>query len=434
MGIFLPSRHFVLFPRIAVGCALMVATVAADTLTPQQVVGLALEKNFAISLARDQTAQAGVDRQSALGAFLPSASATATNEGTLTDSVGQITTVGASVNWQIFDGLQSVHAYQRLKSAEESAQLQERLAIESTLESVLEGYYNVVLQNQLLAALQELTGVAEDQAKLAQAKAEVGSGANLDALQAVATLQEDSSSLLAQRITLREAKVQLNQLLARDPALDFEVLDTIPIASDLPLKKWRAALPDQNATILEAKAQRDVSDYSLQTARGLWWPSLNAGLGYSQAPAFVNASSVRNDAEVNYQIAVSVPIFSQFQHRQAVVDAKFQLHESQTSLLQAESNIDGEFVQDAEKYRAGLDQVSLAARNMHVAELQADAAYARYKAGTGTALDFRDAQSILLQAKSQLITSRQNTKQAELALKRLAGILVQATPAMPEGR
>ena len=240
---------------------------AQPLLTPDEAVHLALEKNFSLSLARDQTAEAVVNRQSAIGPFLPGASASVNTSGNLKDSVTRQTTVGAALNWQIFEGFQSYHAYRRLKSSEKAAEWQERLAVETTVEAVLNAYYGVVLQKQLLAAIQEKTGVTEDQAKLAQAKAGVGSGSHLDALQAIATLNEDSSSLLSQQVALHEAKIQLNQLLARAPETDFEVSDSIPVETGLPVEKWRATLADDNSTVLQAQARRNAATSGLGEAR-----------------------------------------------------------------------------------------------------------------------------------------------------------------------
>ena len=169
-------------------CIAAACSSSQTLLSSEEAVRLALQNNYSISLARDQKAEAVLNRQSGIGPFLPGASATASTSGSLDDSITHTTTLGVGVNWQIFDGFQSYNAYQRLKSTEKAAELQERAALEAAVESVLNAYYGVTLQKQILVALGELTGVAEDQARLARAKAEVGSGSRLDQLQAVATL------------------------------------------------------------------------------------------------------------------------------------------------------------------------------------------------------------------------------------------------------
>ena len=414
------------FASRGLGLILCCATLinAQSLLTPEEAVRVALKNNYSLSLSRDQTAEATVNRQSGIGPFLPGASASVNTSGALIDTVTHVTTVGASINWQIFDGFQSYHSYQRLKSSEKAAELQERFTIETTVESVLNGYYAVVLQKQLLTAIRELTGVAEDQAKLAQAKAEVGSGSHLDQLQAVATLNQDSSSLLSQEISLRQAKIQLNQLLARDPAMEFETIDSIPVENSLPVATWKNSLGYNNTSILQANAQRNAIASGLSQARGIWWPSLSAGIGYSTTPSALNSGGTPAKSGTTYNVNLTVPLFDKLQAHQAVGDAKLELKQGETRLKLTEQNVRAEFEQDEQKYQSGLRQVDLETRNLEVAKLQAEAASERYKAGATTALEFRDAQRILLDARSRLINARQNTLQAELALKRLAGVMV----------
>ncbi len=406
-------------------------------LTPEEAVRVALQKNFSLSLAQDQTSEAVVNRQSAIGPFLPGVSASVTNTGSVTDSAPHpLTTVNASLNWELFSGFQSYNAYQRLKSTETATELQQRLTVESTLESVLNGYYNVVLQKQLLAAIRELLGVGEDEANLARAKTAQGAGSKLDELTAIATLNADSSSLLNQINALRLAKIQLNQLLSRDPATEFEVSDSIPLEANLPVESWKNLLEDNNASILQAKAQQDAAASNLSEAKGMWLPSLSAGLGYNAVPSSLNYNSSLDAAgpgfyshnglnlSGTYNVTLSIPIFDQLQTHQAVSLARINLRSGKTQFNLTEESIRAEFEQDLQTYQSGLQQVTLEEGDMQVVEQQAEAAHEQYKVGTITSLDLRAADQLLLNARSQLITAYQNTKQAEIALKRLAGFLI----------
>ncbi len=297
------------------------------------------------------------------------------------------------------------------------------------MESVLNGYYTIVLQKQLLVAIKELLGVAEDQARLTQARAELGGASRLDQLQAVVTLNQDSSSLLVQQISLRQTKIQLNQLLARDPSTEFDVVDSIPLETNLPLAQWQSSLHDNNTSIQQATAQQDATASSLKEAKGLWWPSLNAGVAYSATPAALNPSTVPARDGATYSVNLSVPLFDQLRGHQAVSNARLEVRQGATRLKQTEENIRAEFEQDSQKYTSGLHRVDLETRNLEVAKLQAEAALERHKVGATTALELRDAQRLLLDARSRLIGAYQDTKQAEVALKRLAGLLVQpSTP------
>ena len=64
--------------------------------------------------------------------------------------------------------------------------------------------------------------------------------------------------MLSQEISLRQSKIQLNQILARPAATEFDVDDSIPLAGELPLANWKNSLSENNSSILQANAQRNV--------------------------------------------------------------------------------------------------------------------------------------------------------------------------------
>src|SRR5690606_8136454 len=145
-------------------------------LSADEAVRAGLENNFDLSLVRDETALATLNRRTGLGPFLPTASAQANHAGDLKDGSSPRTTVGVSANLQLFDGFQSTFAYRRLKAQETAATLRERDAVENTVESILSTYYDIARQKRLLAALREALAVSEERARLAAARREVGAG------------------------------------------------------------------------------------------------------------------------------------------------------------------------------------------------------------------------------------------------------------------
>jgi outer membrane protein len=412
---------------------------ALPRLTAEEAVRLGLENNFSLSMVRDQTALATLNRQTGVGPFLPTASASATHSGEFDSDASPRTTVGVSANLQIFNGFQSTFAYRRLKVQETAAGLREQAAVETTVESILTSYYAVAQHKRQLAAIREALAVSEERARLARARLEVGAGSRLEQLQSQADLNADSSALMSQETVLREAKMRLNALLARDAATAFDVPDTIPVEAGLPLDAWRDALPERNTTIREARAARQVSEFSVSEARGARLPTLNGGVGYSTAPEALNSSpsmgSPGSDA-VTYNLNLSVPLFDGLRTRQSVGSSRIGLRQQETALRQTEQEIRSAFAEAEGRYASGLRQIALEERNLEVARLQAEAARERFRVGASSSLEFRDAQQRLLNAQGRLASVRQTVKQSELALKRLAGVLAtplsSLSPASPE--
>lgn len=401
-------------------------------LTPGDAVRIGLENNYSLSLARDQSAVAANNRKAGIGPFLPEVSASATHGGLLGESSSR-TSLGASASLLIFDGFHSYHTYQRLKSQELGAGLDERLVLESTLEGVLGGYFGIVRQKRQLAAIRDLLAVSEERARLAQARMEVGAGTRLEQLQSLSDLNADSSAYLSQLVAVQEAKVNLNRILARNPGDDFEVQDSIPLEGTLPIETWRSALGENNAGIRRARIQRGAAASGLKAARSGYWPGLNAGLGYSTTPDALsgNDPALGRDDGVSYSVSLSVPVFDRLRTHREVGNARLEVRQEETRLRQREQEVMADYEQAVGRHASGLRRVALEERNLEVARLQAEAARERYRLGASSPLEFRDAQTRLLDAQSRMASARQETKLAELALKRLAGALVKEAPGEP---
>lgn len=414
---------------LLIGATALGAAWAQTDLTLDEAIRLALENNYSLSIARDDAAIAANARRGGVGNFLPSASADLSHTGLLLEGGDPVTSVGASVNWIVFDGFRNYHGYRRLQSQERAAEIQERQALEGLLEQVVVSYYDLVQQKQRLAAIGDLMAVSLERARLSQARLEVGAGSKLEQLQSLASLNEDSATYLNQTHSLAQAKVRLNQLLAREAAMDFDVADSIPLEQALPLDEWRKGLLENNASVAAARARKTTAAAGVSEARGNWLPTLNTGVSYNSTPDALNSSNVATRDGLTYRVGLSVPLFDRLATPTAVRQAKIYLRQGETGLRQTEAEAEADFEVARRQYDISLRQLNLEGRNLQVSRLQAEAAQERYKLGASTPLEFRDAQTRLLDAEVRLITARQSTKQAEAALQRLAGVLVRRAPA-----
>lgn len=412
-------------PLLPILFSIAIGANAADTLGLDEAVRLSVEKNFGLELSRGQTEAAAAARQGGAGEFLPSASASLNTNGSLKGG-SPTTTLGASATWVLFDGLRNFNGYRRLLAQERAASLQERLDLESLLETVVVSYYDIVQQKQRLAAVSHLLEVSGERARLAQAKLEVGAGSKIEQLQALADLNQDSSTWMDQTLALRSAKVNFNQVLARDPAIDFDVADSIPLDPELPLDEWKRGLSGNNASVALARTRQGAAQAGLAEARGRWLPTLSASVGYSTTPDALNSQNLALAGRDGgtYGINLSVPLFDRLATPVAVKQARIEARSGAVRTAQAESQAAADFEVARERYALSRRKIDLETRNLQVARLQATAAQERYKLGASSPLEFRDAQTRLLDAEGRLITARQSAKQAEAALRRLAGALV----------
>lgn len=398
-------------------------TASVDTnLTLTDAIQIAVESNYSLALSKDQFEIAQTNQEGGTGQYLPSATMSVTKRGEVSSSPSQ-TTFSGDINWVIFDGLQNFYGVRQLKKLAQSAELEVQSNVEALTEKVIVAYYSIVEQKQRLKVITELIAVSEERNKLATAKFEIGSGTKLEQLQAAADLNQDSSNYLEQTVTLTKAKINLNQLLARKVDTQFEVMDSIPLGTPLLLQNWPQLILEKNTALKVAKVNRNAALAKLNQAKGKWSPSLTAGISYSAAPSAVNSPTATQEGKTTYSANVSLPLFDKLITPTSVRVAKIETRQKETLIKQTEANIFAEYAQTKVEYQAGQAQIKLEDRNLQVARLQANAALEKYRAGSSSSVEFRDAQRILLDAELRLISAKQNVKRSETILMRLSGQL-----------
>ena len=91
---------------------------------------------------------------------------------------------GAYLAWTIFDGFKMFATKERLNLLEQQGELNFKIQLENTIENVTLLYYQIVKQNQLIKGIQASMAVSDERIKVAETRIKVGSGSNVELLQA----------------------------------------------------------------------------------------------------------------------------------------------------------------------------------------------------------------------------------------------------------
>jgi outer membrane protein TolC len=100
--------------------------------------------------------------------------------------------------------------------------------ITNSIAAVINTYYNIVRQKQMIKAIDEQMALSSERAKLAQYKLDIGVGAKPDVLQAKIDNNAQRALQLEQEATMRQLKEQLIQLLNLKAPASFDVSDCYP--------------------------------------------------------------------------------------------------------------------------------------------------------------------------------------------------------------
>lgn len=420
-------------------------------LTLEEAIAIALQNNYDIRLARNDSAIAALDYEYRNAVFLPRINGVVGtnwnhNNQRQEFSSGQVRegnvatdNLNASINlnWVLFDGLRMFATRKKAEEYVRLGELEIKNQVINTISDVIITYYNIVRQKQQLRAVEEQMSISQTRVDLSQRKLEIGVGTRPDVLQSQVDLNAQKAAQLQQITFIRQLKETLNHLLF--PAVtgqttpvttDYEVSDSIPINFLIQLDEIRAQVDDNNPLLEIAQKNIEIAGLTLKEYKADRFPVIQFNSAY-------NFSRTNNDVTLNpalpfynrnhglnYGFTASVPILNyRNTHRlirQAELNIGFQqlLYENQRALLHLD------VVNAFNDYELQKLALELEESNIVLARENVDIILQTYRLGGSTYLQLREAQKSLEDAYNRLIAARYNTKLAETELLRLKGDLV----------
>jgi outer membrane protein len=412
-----------------------------ETLSLEEAVRIALQNNYSINIARNESKIADNNSNIGNAGFLPSIDASGSYvksnndtrqeyfDGRKVDRNGAKSTnltAGIGLNWTIFDGLGMFANIDMLKEMNRIGEDNFKAEVETNLADVTETYYNLIREKQVLVVLKQAIEISEERVRIAQSKKDVGTGSKFDLRQAQVDLNEDRSNLLREELTYEQLKVNLNQLMGREVADDFNVADTIVIDKDLNLDDLKNRTLEKNTTLLIAKKNLNLSEINLRLARSELFPqvSLIGGYDYTKSEAEAGFIKSNKNYSLSYGISASLNLFNGLNTRRKIENASIGIENSQLSFEQVKTGVEADLLNTFKKYLSSLKLVELEEENLKVALESVDIALEKLKLGNITPLEFRETQRKLIDAKSRLVSAQYDAKSAETELLRISGQLI----------
>src|SRR5688572_3422872 len=214
----------------------------------EQVVALALEKNYDVQLSKNTADIASTNNHYAFGAFLPQINATGATVWNSSDQTlrfedvsrndsgkNESNNLNASLQlaWTLFDGTRMFATRERIATIAAQGELLVKNQMVNTIAAVATNYFDIVRQKQQLKAIVEQMSVSEERVKLAERRLEVGFGAKPELLQAKVDFNAQRTQVIQQQALIAQLKDQLNGLVGLQLANQFDVSDTIIIDLNL---------------------------------------------------------------------------------------------------------------------------------------------------------------------------------------------------------
>jgi outer membrane protein len=413
---------------------------AQELLSLENAVKIALENNYDIKIATNNSKIEATNNNLANARMLPALNATLTNnnshldtkqtqgDGTVRELDGAINrnvTYGVGLDWTIFDGLNMFARKEQLNVLEQQGKAELQAAILTKISDVYLTYFDLVQQQQVLASIDTAIVISNQRVTTAQNRFSIGKASKLEVLNAQVDLNSDVSLQLRQKELYRIAKLKMNELLVRDVQNEFKVIEEISIDKNIVYNELKAIAEKQNPQLQAQILSKKIADLNLKQVKGNRYPTvrITSGYNFTRSEASLGFITQSSGQGFVYGVTASVPVFNGFLQNKNEKAAKYQVDNASLLVEQQKLSLTTQLASFYTSYQTNLELVKVEAKNLEIAKQNLDITVAKFKIGTITTIEFRAAQQNYIEAAVRYSNAQYLTKLSEINLKELAGTL-----------
>ncbi len=412
----------------------------SEVLKLEDCIQIALQNNLDLKTSRNLARIAELDVTGSYSRILPSIDASASGsklkfgESTYLadvpvgqDSTGNIIyeqrtvtsaartrnsySASVSVNQNILDGGYWWNNIRMRKVQREIGQYDLEYSENQIIKLVSQYYFDLLKNLKLLEVYSLAVQRSEDQLDRSQSMYEIGSSAQVDVYRSQVNLGQDRIRYLNQKNEVSRSRQLLNVAIGRDPAMEMSVDTTVAfevrdISLENLLETSLELQPELHSRTLEVKAQQ----FSVALAKSAYWPSLGARFRYSRDNE--QFEKVYSDFNQNWSYSIGLGIswnlFNGFADRVNVQKSKISLKNTELQLENYKLSLRSDIQNLYNTYQAIVEIVDINQTNLKAAREEYRLASERYRLGSGTSLELREAQVNLTEAEQVLVAAEYN--------------------------
>ncbi len=425
---------------------------AQDKLTKEQALDFALENNFGIQVSRNNTEITKNNSNILNSGYLPTISISGGGNYIGSDSEiafpGQFDDQGnpipnrifegqesqrynasVNLNYTLFDGLGRTYIYKQLKEQYNLSELQLRETIEYSILQIFEVYFSIAQFTESSRIFKQNLEVSKERQKRAQSAFIHGQGNKLAVLNAQVDVTNDSISLIQVNQQLDNSKRDLNLLMNQPIDKDYSVELEVNFVPEIQIESWIDTAPEKNVELLKQKSNSQINSYDIKINQSGYLPTVGLvgsyGWNLNKSPATAFFPGTNNTTySVGIGASLSWNLFDGGRTTTRVKNAKLNFENQELIAQEARLSFDRDLLNALQNYRNTKEIFEIQKKQVETATYNFDRSKSQYQLGSITAIEFRQAQINLANAKNQRAIAKFQAKLSELQLIRLTGELL----------
>ncbi len=335
--------------------------------------------------------------------------------------------LGISINQNVFDGGEWWNAISYAKSQKEVSDRTLHSTINNTILDVQQKFYDLLKAEKLLEVNVLAVQRSQDQLDKTQKMFELGAVAKVDVYRSRVNLGNDKINMLLQKNAITLAKNNLNLAMGRDPSTPIKIT-----TAGLEIRSQYSDSDDYIAQGLEKnpeirKNEAEVSSLSLQTSRsyGVLWPALGLFFNYNRSNEGIERvySGWAKNWNLNYGVSLRFNVFNGLQDKVRIQKSKLAERNAMERYEESKRNIRATVAQYINDFNSYLEIIEINEGNLEAAKEEYRLAEERYRIGSGTQLEVREAQVNLTGAEETLVRAKYSALVTQAQLDNALGII-----------
>ncbi len=394
------------------------------TLTLDQVVSIALERNPQIAIFRHSKAAAEARVLQARSAYLPQVTAGSDISRQRVPVGGGIYdesnyyNVNVGVNQYIYDFGKT---RERLASSGYALDASARDLDQTIADVILTtqvNYYEILKKKFIVKVNQESLDMQKKHLEEAKAFYSAGLRPKIDVTRGEVQFANTHLELIKASYALSIAKADLENSLGGPPVQGPYLLADVPVETkkvfltDALLQKAMENRP----AIAALKAQIQAAEANLKAIRALKWPTVNGNASYGWS-----TTEFPLENEWRAGIHLDWPLFTGYRTKGEVLEAQADSERIKSELKSLELDVVRETTQAVSSVNETLESIKTIELAVRQSEENMELAQGRYKVGVGSAIEYSDAQFNLTQTRNNLVQAQFSYLQAQANLEHAIG-------------